>query len=660
WPAAFDKDCIAEHFVNNPNGGGAAFIGNSRYGWGSPGNAGRGYSEVLDRAFWEEIFAGNFQLGAALAISKARFVPYARWANVWRWVIYEVNILGDAATGAITGNSPISMAHEIEGGDLGITVEGAAEPVSGAVVSAFDDDGLIDRSTTDAHGFAHLSITGGSPPIYICARSNSEGFAAETLSVGAASGFFRFGYSDGYGYFDGVADCGDTVDIRLSMGGFDSDIVGLDWSPTANIPGPISTIDPPSTIAAGDSATFDAFFVIPEDIATDSSLIIDPNITHSGGTIGYPISLPIDNASMRLAGSLLGDIDSSLEIGETSQLWLIWKNAGSGKSSAGSVNLTCPGGEIDIAGSPLAAPSTEAGDTAFIGPFDISWSAGTLPTPVVMMIADYSPYPPETLYVATVPLGFTTDVEGSEYPFDYATGSLWHRSTRRAFSGLYSWWCGSSAYAGYLPEMADTMTSEPFVLGDDAELSFHAYMDFPNYGSDGLHVELLGSSDTVELDYLGSGGALLSFIVGWSEYRYPLENLPFAPDDSIAIRFRFTSDSEDQSEGIFLDDISLRCQKSGFTTGIADKHRLPTTPMLHVYPNPFNASISIGISGEITAKSRVEIYDLSGRKVRSLAAQPTTLWDGTASDGKECASGTYFVRLISPSRIITTRAVLLK
>ena len=42
WSAAIDKDCIAEHWNNSPNGGGIAYIGNSRYGWGSPGNPGDG------------------------------------------------------------------------------------------------------------------------------------------------------------------------------------------------------------------------------------------------------------------------------------------------------------------------------------------------------------------------------------------------------------------------------------------------------------------------------------------------------------------------------------------------------------------------------------------------------------------------------------------
>ncbi|HEX7401071.1 MAG TPA: C25 family cysteine peptidase, partial [candidate division Zixibacteria bacterium] len=67
WPAAFDYDCIAEHFVNNPDGGGVAFIGNSRYGWGSPGNPEYGYSDRYDREFFGALFARDFyHIGATV------------------------------------------------------------------------------------------------------------------------------------------------------------------------------------------------------------------------------------------------------------------------------------------------------------------------------------------------------------------------------------------------------------------------------------------------------------------------------------------------------------------------------------------------------------------------------------------------------------------
>ncbi|HHS50813.1 MAG TPA: hypothetical protein ENN07_06825, partial [candidate division Zixibacteria bacterium] len=214
WPAAFDKDCIAERFVNNPHGGGAAFIGNSRYGWGSPGNPGRGYSEVLDKAFWEEIFRGNYTLGAAHDLSRARYVPFAQWENVWRWVIYELNIIGDPATGAITGFSPIGITCDVEGADVGVRVErlGGA-PAGGAIVSARDTYGLIDEAMTDALGFAGLSIAGGVPPIIITARLDGEGVIAETLWVAGSAGFFRWGYSPEHGFDDGRADSGDTVEV---------------------------------------------------------------------------------------------------------------------------------------------------------------------------------------------------------------------------------------------------------------------------------------------------------------------------------------------------------------------------------------------------------------------------------------------------------------
>ena len=32
-PADITKDCIAEHFINNPQGGAVAFIGNADTGW---------------------------------------------------------------------------------------------------------------------------------------------------------------------------------------------------------------------------------------------------------------------------------------------------------------------------------------------------------------------------------------------------------------------------------------------------------------------------------------------------------------------------------------------------------------------------------------------------------------------------------------------------
>ena len=55
WTGAFDFDCIAEHMVLS-NGGVVAYIGNSSYGWGSPGNPGFGYSDVIDEHFYDILY----------------------------------------------------------------------------------------------------------------------------------------------------------------------------------------------------------------------------------------------------------------------------------------------------------------------------------------------------------------------------------------------------------------------------------------------------------------------------------------------------------------------------------------------------------------------------------------------------------------------------
>ncbi|MEO0206875.1 MAG: C25 family cysteine peptidase, partial [candidate division WOR-3 bacterium] len=96
WTSAFDYASVSEAFVNSPNGGGVAYIGNSSYGWGSPGNPGFGYSDRFDSRFFYSLFLeDNFHLGEALALAKAHFVPYSREENVYRWHQYQINLLGD-------------------------------------------------------------------------------------------------------------------------------------------------------------------------------------------------------------------------------------------------------------------------------------------------------------------------------------------------------------------------------------------------------------------------------------------------------------------------------------------------------------------------------------------------------------------------------------
>ena len=112
--AAIDMDCIAEHFVNNPNGGGFAYCGNTRYGWGMPGAPLEGPGAEFDIEFFRALFdSANYQVGKTLANSKIPFIPIASEPeNVYRWTMFTLLLLGDPTTELWTDTpGQLSVSH---------------------------------------------------------------------------------------------------------------------------------------------------------------------------------------------------------------------------------------------------------------------------------------------------------------------------------------------------------------------------------------------------------------------------------------------------------------------------------------------------------------------------------------------------------------------
>ena len=82
---------------------------------------------------------------------------------------------------------------------------------------------------------------------------------------------------------------------------------------------------------------------------------------------------------------------------------------------------------------------------------------------------------------------------------------------------------------------------------------------------------------------------------------------------------------------------------------------LGATAGLSNYPNPFKDVTTIRFSLAKRSRVALAVYDLAGRRVRSLEAgdMPAGLhelrWDGTNDQGRRAASGVYFVRMESES-----------
>ncbi len=84
------------------------------------------------------------------------------------------------------------------------------------------------------------------------------------------------------------------------------------------------------------------------------------------------------------------------------------------------------------------------------------------------------------------------------------------------------------------------------------------------------------------------------------------------------------------------------------------------------YPNPFNPTTTISYSLGKTEHVTLEVYDLLGHKIATLvygvrsAGEHHVQWNGTDDAGLAVASGVYFYRLASQSRVETRKMMLLQ
>jgi hypothetical protein len=83
-------------------------------------------------------------------------------------------------------------------------------------------------------------------------------------------------------------------------------------------------------------------------------------------------------------------------------------------------------------------------------------------------------------------------------------------------------------------------------------------------------------------------------------------------------------------------------------------------------PNPFRASTSIELRLPVRSRVSIEVYDVLGRKVRTLAAETLPAgawkrtWDGHADGGERAGPGIYFLRVEAGELRATQKAVLLR
>lgn len=148
---------------------------------------------------------------------------------------------------------------------------------------------------------------------------------------------------------------------------------------------------------------------------------------------------------------------------------------------------------------------------------------------------------------------------------------------------------------------------------------------------------------------------------GWPPPEYPenintdeLGNLGLSDqdvDDIVAFLMTLTDGYTDQPFGGKLPVVQASLAPSG--------------PAM-VFPNPFRGSTEIRLATPAGAPAALQVFDLSGRLVRSVTAggldsrSATWIWDGRTDAGATVPAGVYFIRVRSGSDMGTYRVLRLQ
>ncbi len=687
WPAAIDYDCVAEAFLANPNGGGVAFIGNSRYGWGSPGNPGYGYSDRFDEKFFYFLFNQKTNsIGEALALAKAFYVPFARQENVYRWCLYEINLLGDPEMPLWT-DEPESLQVDFPktivtgSSQLLLTVTSKSRPVVNARVCLKQADNLYLIETTDESGVAFFQVetSNAADPIMITITAENFLPAIGTIAVSMDEPYLycdRVVVADELTNNDGFLNPGETVSLSLNLknrGSMDIDSLTLDLA--ADSAG-LRVLSAPiflEHIAGLDSVLIENTFSVQASAASANGDVLYPRLSIFSKVKNWSqrLALPIGTPCFTLSDFDVHDANDNqhLEAGESVRIILSMKNSGLAPATNFAVNVCSQDSYLNIQSNNFYVsqflPNSIVTDSIDIV---IAENCPTPSFPAISLSGSFSAGDSfRTSFVLAVgKLSFfdNIEVENSSWSLPEPASNQWHRSTIRAHSGDYSWYCGQETDTTYRDNNLSELISPEFVLGRNARLSFWLWYDVAiysvnGYEGDGVHVEISTGENWQTLDFIGTGGALPPFLMGndWLKYEYDLS--AFAAATSARLRFRFISDPFWQNypqrfEGMYLDDVAI---SSSLASQLSEEE-IPLLPekfeLCQNYPSPFNNYTTINYKIPIAANNSnvlIQIYNITGQRIKLLldrrhnAGEYRVVWDGTDFANRSLPSGVYFYRL---------------
>lgn len=192
-----------------------------------------------------------------------------------------------------------------------------------------------------------------------------------------------------------------------------------------------------------------------------------------------------------------------------------------------------------------------------------------------------------------------------------------------------------------------TLRALNFTGATSAEVSFWTRYQIES-GYDYMFVEV--STNGTDWDQLANFTGSLNT---WELKTYPLNN--YINETNVIIRFRFTSDSYIEEEGMFIDDLEVMVNGIGLDEGMI----LPGKTGLLFHPNPVKSITTVEFSLINAGVTKLQLVDGNGRLVKSI----TEKWMDAGihhieMDVSDLHSGIYYGILENNGRKISRKLII--
>jgi len=185
--------------------------------------------------------------------------------------------------------------------------------------------------------------------------------------------------------------------------------------------------------------------------------------------------------------------------------------------------------------------------------------------------------------------------------------------------------------------------------GVDIYLSYESQLNFTFHGQQDIKANI-GEDEVKEWDFIVSARTLEPILLSFYSEDFPTSFLYTALEFN-GNDFYFDANHDYEFTPTEIGEYHFKLKVAPNPIGNENGEVSPQPFYLQIYPNPFNPETTIAFDLEHEGKVQLTVYNLKGQKVKTLCneiisqGRRTFVWEGKNNDGKQTASGIYFIKL---------------